>query len=136
MALEALYQADLTGRGPSEVLAEWEAAGRVIPRFGRELVEGVQARRSELDPMLEARARGWTLERMAVVDRNVLRLALFELLYRADVPPAVAISEAVQAAKALSTEDSGRFVNGILGGVARDGIGAARGPDPAPAREG
>src|SRR2546423_8747197 len=90
MALEALYQADLTGRAPSGVLIEWEAAGRVIPRFGRELVEGVQEHRSELDGLLEARARGWVVDRMAVVDRNVLRLALFELLHRPDVPPAVA----------------------------------------------
>ena len=90
-----------------------------MPPFTRDLVAGVERNRSDLDRLLVRHVRGWTIERMAVVDRNVLRLAAFELLHRPDVPPAAAISEAVEAAKALSTEKSGRFVNGILGAIAR-----------------
>jgi N utilization substance protein B len=120
LALEILYQADVTGRTPSEVLEDWEHAGQYVPRFASELVVGVEEHRSEIDRLVVAHVQGWTLERMAVVDRNVVRLACFELLHRPDVPPAAAISEAVEAVKELSTEESGRFVNGVLGAVSRE----------------
>ena len=119
-AVEILYQADVTGRPPSEVLREWDGAGRTVSRFARELVEGVERHRPEVDSLLGRHVRGWTVERMAAVDRTILRVASFELLHRSDVPPAAAISEAVAAANELSTEESGRFVNGILGAIARD----------------
>ena len=120
LALEILYQADLTARSPSDVLAGLTATGRRVPPFTRELVTGVEEHRPDLDTLLARHVRGWTIDRLAAVDRNVLRLAVFELLHRADVPPAAAISEAVQTAKALSTEQSGRFVNGILGAIAKE----------------
>lgn len=125
-ALSMLYQADLSGRPPSEVAEAWFAEGgdAEVPTFSRELVEGVEAHQPQIDALIARHAVGWTLDRMAVVDRAVLRLAVFELLHRPDTPVAVAINEAVEAAKDLSTEDSGRFVNGVLGGIAREDLPA------------
>jgi N utilization substance protein B len=119
-AIDVLYQADVTGRDPQVVLAEWHTAGREVDPFAEELVEGVTANRAPIDEMLSAHSEHWTLNRMASVDRTILRLSVFELVHRPDVPPAAAISEAVEIAKELSTEDSGRFVNGILGKVAAE----------------
>jgi N utilization substance protein B len=101
-----LYQADVTGHAPGAVVAEWHEADRDIPAFSRELVEGV--------------AEEWSVDRMTSLDRTILRIAVEELLYRDDVPASVAISEAVEAAAELSTDESKRFVNGILGRIARD----------------
>src|SRR5207302_10927604 len=94
--------------------------------FAQELVLGVATHLEELDKLIGDAAEEWTVGRMAVVDRNILRLAVYELLHRPDVPPSAAINEAVVAAKELSTEDSGRFVNGILGRIARDRSGDER----------
>ncbi|MFB3737416.1 MAG: transcription antitermination factor NusB [Candidatus Velamenicoccus archaeovorus] len=119
-ALDILYQADVTGADPLEVLAEWQGAGRSVGRFARQLVEGVTAHRAGLDEVIGSHAEGWTVPRMPALDRTILRLAVFELLHVPGTPVAVAIDEAVEAAKQLSTEDSGRFVNGVLGRVARE----------------
>jgi transcription antitermination protein NusB len=118
LAIDILYQADIRSEDPRAALQEWMAAGHDVPEFARELVEGVAAHRAELDELLGRHATGWTVHRMAVVDRTILRVACYELLHRPDVPTAAAINEAVEAAKELSTEDSGRFVNGILGRIA------------------
>jgi N utilization substance protein B len=112
-ALVALYQADVTGRPPAELL------GRDATPFTRELVEGVVAERAELDALIAGHAKGWSLERIAPVERNILRVALHELRSRPDVPAEVAIDEAVEAAKELCSADAPGFVNGILGAVAR-----------------
>ena len=82
------------------------------------LVEGVEDHRGELDALIEEHDRNWSLERMPAIDRNVLRLALYELKDRPDVPVAVVIDEAVELAKRFSTDDSGRFVNGMLSAIA------------------
>jgi N utilization substance protein B len=119
-ALDVLYQADVTGSSPSQVLTEWAQYGEDIPPFARELVEGVDRHLAELDALIADHSEGWTVARMAVVDRTILRLACYELLHRPDVPVSAAISEAVDAATELSTDDSGRFVNGILGKIARE----------------
>lgn len=115
-----LYQADVSGRAPSEVLEERRGLGERIPRFTEELVNGVIAHQAELDVLIGEHSTGWPLDRLAAVDRALLRLACHEILHRDDVPAAVAIDEAVEAAKELSTEDSGRFVNGVLGKIARE----------------
>ncbi|HZD80103.1 MAG TPA: transcription antitermination factor NusB [Actinomycetota bacterium] len=120
-ALDVLYQADVTGADPLEVLGEWRSAGRKVSRFARELVEGVAANLGELDGVIGEHAEGWTVPRLAAVDRTILRVGVYELHHVAETPPAVAIDEAVEAAKELSTEDSGRFVNGILGRIVREG---------------
>src|SRR6266536_3044474 len=105
------------GVQPPQVLEEWRAAtGEEVSAFTEELVRGVEDHREDLDLIIGEAAEGWTIERMAVVDRTILRLAGYELLYGRDTPVAVA----VEAAKELSTEDSGRFVNGVLGKIARE----------------
>ena len=119
-ALDILYQADITDAVPGDVLSSWEGAGRTISPFARELVEGVERFQPEVDLLLEEHAEGWTVARMAAVDRTILRLAVFELLHSPDVPASVAISEAVEAAADLSADESKRFVNGVLGKIARE----------------
>jgi N utilization substance protein B len=116
-ALGLLYEADVRGENPEDTLAR-----QVVPpvSYARELLRGVAAHLDDIDERLRGAARDWTLERMAVVDRAVLRLATYELAYSPDVPTGVVVDEAVELAKQYSTEDSGRFVNGVLGALARD----------------
>ncbi|MFM7718508.1 MAG: transcription antitermination factor NusB [Actinomycetota bacterium] len=118
-AVELLYQGDITGEGALGALAARREAGEDVAPFAAELVEGVAAHLAEIDATLGEAAERWSVDRMAAVDRAILRLACLELLHRDDVPDAVAIDEAVEAAKALSTEDSARFVHGVLGRIAR-----------------
>jgi N utilization substance protein B len=117
-ALEIVFQADVTEGDPIQVMEQWRAAGRKIPAYTEEIVTGVAARLPEIDRMLGEHLEGWTVPRMAAVDRAILRVACHEL--RSGIPVAVAINEAVEAAAELSTEDSGRFVNGVLGRIARE----------------
>lgn len=124
-AVDILYQADVVGRRPVDVLEERKALAEKVPGFTEDLVRGTAEHLAELDDLIGEHAEGWTVHRMAAVDRTLLRLACYEILYRDDISPAVAISEAVAAAKELSTEDSGRFVNGILGRIARERAGTA-----------
>jgi N utilization substance protein B len=119
-AVFALYQGDLTDRGPKELLP------REATPFTRELVEGVEADRERLDELISEHAVGWSLERIAPVERNIMRVALHELLDRPDVPDEVAIDEAVEAAKELCGADAPGFINGILGAVQRErGVAAS-----------
>lgn len=120
-AVDILYEADLRSLNAVSVLADRVAlADPPISDYTIELVEGVSAHRPRIDDILADYAEGWTVERMPGVDRAVLRLGLYELLWRDDVPDAVAIDEAVELAKALSTDESPRFVNGILARALRD----------------
>jgi len=114
-ALTLLYEAELKGSPPSVVVGELTVAP---DGFTSALVETVESRRAEIDGMIDDAAIGWDLDRMAVVDRNVLRLAVAELLARPEVPTAVVLNEAVELASAYSTDDSGRFVNGVLSTLA------------------
>ena len=118
-AIQILYQADLTGKEPESVLAE-RTTMEHVPAFAMELVSGVDELLPQVDQILEEHAEGWRVARMPAVDRAILRVAVYELLARPDVPRAAAINEAVEAANELSTEDSGRFVNGVLGRIARE----------------
>lgn len=117
-ALDLLYEADLLGRPLAGVLADHLEGDDPPGAFSRALVAGVERHRSELDELISTYAKGWRIERMPVVDRNLLRLGLWEILYDDETPTAVAIDEAVRLAKELSTEDSGRFINGLLDRVA------------------
>ena len=120
-ALDVLYEAELRGLPAAGVLeARTERADPPVPAYTVVLVEGVCAKQSRIDELLTAYAVDWTLERMPPVDRNVLRLGVYELLYADDVPDGVAISEAVTLARSLSTEESPRFVNGLLARVAEE----------------
>jgi transcription antitermination protein NusB len=120
-ALDLLYAAELRGRDPVEALeaAVAEGEGPTNP-YTETLVRGVAAHRDRIDELLAQYAQGWTLERMPAVDRNALRLGVFELLYVDDVPAAVAVSEAVALVHDLSTDDSPGYVNGVLGSMMRD----------------
>ncbi|MDP8969075.1 MAG: transcription antitermination factor NusB [Actinomycetota bacterium] len=117
-ALDILYEADLKDRPIPTVLAAHLQDPEPTPEFTVALVRGVHRHRPELDALIETHSRDWRLSRMPVVDRNLLRMGLYEILHDPDVPTAVAIDEAVQLAKELSTDDSGRFVNGLLARVA------------------
>jgi N utilization substance protein B len=121
-AVDLLYEADLRGTDPVTTLAERVAlADPPVNDYTIELVEGVSQWREEIDKILREYAEGWTVERMPGVDRAVLRLGVYELLWREDVPDAVAIDEAVELAKSLSTDESPRFINGVLGHVLKSG---------------
>jgi N utilization substance protein B len=120
-AVDLLYEADLRGVDVIETLAERVAmADPPVNEYTVELVEGVHGVRERIDAILSDYAEGWTLDRMPDVDRAILRLAVYELLWRSDVPDPVVIDEAVELAKTLSTDESPRFVNGVLGRVMRD----------------
>ena len=114
-ALDVLFEAELRGLPVLDVLAE-RAADEIppLPAYAADLVRGVHAHQQRIDELLAAYAEGWTLERMPTVDRNLLRIGAFELLWADDIPDAVAISEAVRLARELSTEGSPAFVNGLL----------------------
>lgn len=114
-ALDILYESDLRGLDVMQTLAERVAASDPpVPEYAVVLIEGVTARRERIDDLLASYSIGWTLERMPTVDRNILRLGTYELLWAADVPDPVAVSEAVELARQLSTDDSPGFVNGLL----------------------
>jgi transcription antitermination protein NusB len=120
-ALDVLYEADVRGVDPLRTLADRVAlAEPPVNDYTIVLVEGVQAHQDRIDEILADYAEGWAVDRMPDVDRAVLRLGVFELLWRDDVPDAVAIDEAVELAKSLSTDESPRFVNGVLARVVRD----------------
>jgi len=114
-ALDVLFEAEIRGEPVLDVLAARAAAASPpISPYAAGLVRGVQAHRGQIDELLAAHATGWTLERMPAVDRNILRIGTYELLWAQDVPDAVAVSEAVALARDLSTEGSPGFVNGLL----------------------
>ena len=117
-AVDVLYEADLRGSDPSAVLRDRIADGNPpVPEHAVRLVEGVVAQQPRIDELISAHASGWSLERLPDVDRAILRMAVYELLWVDDVPDAVVIDEAVELAKALSTDDSPAYVNGVLGAV-------------------
>jgi N utilization substance protein B len=122
LALRALFQVDVASTAPEaavEAVSDEERYSEDTLAFARELVLGASTHIGELDAAIQKHAHGWTLSRMANVDRNILRLAMYELLYLADIPASVTIDEAVELAKKYSTAESGRFVNGVLGNVVR-----------------
>ena len=120
-ALDILFAADLRGESAVEALDRAIAEGEgPTSDYTAVLVRGVEEHRGRIDEVLAEYAEGWTLQRMPAVDRNVLRLGVWELLWAGDVPDAVAISEAMALVTDLSTDESPQFVNGILGAIQRD----------------
>ena len=120
-ALDILYESDLRDADALTVLAERLAlAEPPLNEYTVELVEGVAAHRERIDEILASYAEGWSVARMPGVDRAALRLGIYELLARDDIPAPVAIDEAVELAKTLSTDESPKFVNGVLGRVLAD----------------
>ena len=116
-ALSLLYEAEVKDLAPSALLAELPLQPEP---FVADLVQGVGENRARIDELVGRFAIDWTLDRMPVVDRTVLRLAVYELLERLDVPLGAVIDEAVELAKRYSTDESGRFVNGVLSGIAAE----------------
>ncbi len=126
LLLQFLYQQDTSSRYPPPLpealkgfwsLQNYDEATK---RFTEELAAGVLEHIEVIDAKIKAHTKNWDFHRIAVVDRNILRLAIYELLFRDDIPPVVSINEAIELAKKFSTEDSGRFVNGILDRVKMD----------------
>lgn len=136
LAVDALYEADIRDRLPVETFDAQQLGGRVLPtsdevpegstaagisnesvEYARTLVAGVQEHLSEIDLLISRYADRWAIDRMPIIDRTIVRIALFELLWGTE-PTAVVINEAVEMAKSMSTDDSGRFVNGVLGKIA------------------
>jgi N utilization substance protein B len=120
IALKALYEIDTVAHQPQDILArllEEAAAPPDVEAFARELVTGVLEHQGEIDEVIRQKAPAWPLEQVAVVDRNILRLAIFEILLDNRVPVRAAINEAVELAKAFGGESSPKFVNGVLGAV-------------------
>jgi N utilization substance protein B len=117
-AVVALYQRDVTGR-PLEELIPRDASA-----FTKELIEGTEREQDALDAVIERHSVGWTLDRIAPLERSILRVALHEMQSREDVPVEVAIDEAIEAAKELCSADAPKFVNGILGAAERERVGA------------
>jgi transcription antitermination protein NusB len=114
-ALDILFEAEIRGEPVLDLLGERiAAASPLVSEYAAELVRGVQAHQAEIDELLAANSRGWTLDRMPSVDRNILRIGVYELFWNAAVPDGVAISEAVLLARELSTDASPAFVNGLL----------------------
>ena len=140
MAVDALYEAEIRGRLPVDTFEIQQASGGIDPSpeedppvgpgsreadqetipYARILVEGVQIHQAQIDELLARHADRWAIDRMPMIDRTLLRIAVFELLWGEGIPVPVAINEAVELAKELSTEDSGRFVNGLLGRIAEE----------------
>ena len=121
-AFMTLYQSDVTGRPVGEVLDRWRSYRGELDAYMFRLVRGVEGSREELDRRIGEAAVGWTVGRMSAIDRSILRLALYEMLYVEDVPPEVAINEGMELAKGFSSEEAPQFVGGVLRG--------ARPPDP------
>jgi N utilization substance protein B len=123
-AVDVLYEADSRGIAPVTMLLERLAQPGTqasLPEYAVEIVEGVDANRERIDEILATYSHGWTIERMPVVDRAILRVGVWEIVYNDDVPDGVALDEAVSLATSLSTDDSPSFVNGLLARVAELG---------------
>lgn len=125
IALQMLYQLEMTGEAPHEVielyyglvLAEDDKAPGIpdsAKPFAENLVKGVYVHRDDIDKMIVAASENWRLERMSIIDRNILRIAVFEMLYCLEIPPKVSINEAIDLGKTFGSPDSGGFINGIL----------------------
>ena len=120
-ALDVLFAAELRGESANEALDRAIAEGEgPTNEYTVTLVRGVEEHRARIDEVLSSYAEGWTLQRMPAVDRNVLRLGVWELLYAEDVPGPVAVSEAMALVTELSTDESPQFVNGVLGNILRN----------------
>ena len=117
-AVDVLYEAEISSRDRLELLRERTADGNPpVPGHTTRLVEGVVEHAARIDALIDAHAKNWSLDRLPDVDRAILRMAVFELLWADDVPDLVVIDEAVELAKTLSTDDSPAYVNGVLGAI-------------------
>ncbi len=130
VALQVLFQVDVAHADPDTALfqafsrelegeVQPEALGEKDAQFTRDLVQGTWERKDAIDELIATYAKDWSVDRMAAVDRNILRLAIYEIRHQGDIPESVTVDEAVELAKSFSTAESGKFINGILGSVIR-----------------
>lgn len=121
-ALHILYQREITAESLSGILATGTFSGEdgEPTDFCRELLMGVESHQTTIDATIESISENWTLSRMPLVDRNILRIAVYELMFQDDIPDSVSINEAVEMAKVYGTDDSSKFVNGILGRLSEE----------------
>ena len=116
-ALDFLYEADIRSASPLELLGSRDASELSQSEYVVELLTGVEINKSKIDELITTYAQGWDMDRMPAIDRNILRIALFEILFKSDLDDQVAASEAVEIAGELSTDDSAQYINGILGRI-------------------
>lgn len=121
-ALQVLFQSEVTDQTVSSIIVDgtWSDETGEPDAFARALMAGVESHREVIDQRIAEISENWSLSRMSIVDRNILRIAVYELMYDETIPPSVAINEAVELAKSYGDEDSSKFVNGILGRAARE----------------
>jgi len=124
LSLQMLYQVDVRGpealEGLDAFLAQEAPGEEEVHAFARQLVEGTLEMRQQIDEVVAAAAQNWNLRRMAVVDRNILRMAVYEMIWLKDIPAKVSINEAIEIGKRYSTQQSGSFINGILDRIRRE----------------
>jgi len=116
-ALQVLYQLEITKQGALKAMVQLKenfSPEEGEDEFAKQIVLGVVERRQEIDRLIEERSENWRLDRMTIIDRNILRIAIFELLYCSEVPPKVTLNEAIDLGKRYGSEESGSFINGIL----------------------
>lgn len=122
LALQYLYQVDQSGDFTGDIAAmseHFDVNKKALP-YAQELVEGIRVHWNDLNELIESHAKNWRLGRMAIIDRNILRIAAFELAHQNDVPTSVALNEAIEIAKRFSTDDAAPFINGILDSMSRN----------------
>ena len=120
--LDLLYEADIRGTAAIDILAsrsddDSDADARPIREFTRELIAGISAQKRKIDELISTYAQGWDMDRLPTVDRNILRLAIYELIWTPDLPEGVVINEALLLAKQLSTDESASYIHGVLGKI-------------------
>lgn len=120
--LDLLYEADIRGTAAIDILAsrsdnDSDAGARPIREFTRELIAGISAQKRKIDELISTYAQGWDMDRLPTVDRNILRLAIYELIWTPDLPEGVVINEALELAKQLSTDESASYIHGVLGKI-------------------
>ncbi|MBS3905619.1 MAG: transcription antitermination factor NusB [Syntrophaceae bacterium] len=116
-ALQVLYQLEITKQGALQAIVQLKenfSPEEGEDEFAKRMILGVMERRQEIDRLIEERSENWRLDRMTIIDRNILRIAIFELLYCSEVPPKVTLNEAIDLGKRYGSEESGSFINGIL----------------------
>ena len=122
-SLDLLYEGDIRGQSPADLLAlrdvvEEGPDARPIREYTKELIAGISENRRKIDELISTYAQGWDMDRLPAVDRNILRLGIYEILWCKDLADAVAIDEALNLAKELSTDDSATYIHGVLGRIA------------------
>lgn len=120
-AIIILYQSDLMGKEVKDIINNEILLGNKVSDFSRKLVKGVSSKKSEIDGIIEKVVKNWSLDRIAIIDKNILRIAIYEMYYMDDIPLKVSVDEAIEIAKVLGQkDDTPKFINGILGKILLD----------------